>query len=129
VSCFALLRIFHFCAATKTDFAILVIRRNTATLSPRTLTTLPPHSPAETLRSSGIGLIRDEIIGIRRRVSKGVEEDFRLPALRSTLPETTLGSFQGWPPTGSRVWGTLARAKKIQSLPACYVHLCQVVHY
>jgi hypothetical protein len=35
-------------------------------------------------------------IGVKRRVSKGVEVGCRLPALRTT-PETAIRLLQGWP--------------------------------
>jgi hypothetical protein len=38
--------------------------------------------------------------GVRRGVSKVVEDGSRPPALRAATPETAIRTFQGWPPTG-----------------------------
>jgi hypothetical protein len=39
--------------------------------------------------------------GVRRAVSKGVEDGIRLPALRAANFETALRPFQGWSPSGT----------------------------
>ena len=40
--------------------------------------------------------------GVRRGVSKGVEDGHRPPALRAAISEMAVRPFQGWPPAGCR---------------------------